>query len=85
VGASEATPLDLWKGVRTVLRMLREQTPSTSLFQITDTLLTLLGFFWDSVFFGIPRSARTYMLGPAGSGMHILAPNGGSGMTHHPF
>jgi len=31
-------------------------------------------FFWDSVFFGIPRSTRTYGLGPAGSGMHILQP-----------
>ena len=57
-----------------------QHNQSTSLFEITYTLLTLLGFFWDSVFFGIPRSARTHMLSPEGSGMHILAPNCGSGM-----
>jgi len=37
-----------------------QRKPSTSLFEITYTLLTLLGFFWDSVFFVIPRSAWTY-------------------------
>jgi len=54
-------------------------------------LLTLSGFFWDSVFLGSPQSARTYGLGPAGSGNahprptsspHILAPNCGSGITN---
>jgi len=41
-----------------------QHNPSTSLFEITYTLLTPLGFFWDSVFFGIPRSARSP--GPTG-------------------
>ena len=113
VGASEATPLNYWKGARTVLRRLRDRctahpcrhlflelltlylhcdfeenceidmqhTPTTSLFQISYTLLTLLGFVWDSVCFGIPRSAQTYGpgTGPAGSPgrMPILAPNAG--------
>ena len=55
VGASEATPLELWKGVRTVLRALQDRyTPSTSLFQITCTLLTLLVFFGISCFLGFP-------------------------------
>jgi len=63
-----------WKLARIILRLVErrphsssedceidtQHNPSTSLFEITYTLLTLLDFFWDSVFFGIPRSARTY-------------------------
>jgi len=85
VGASETTPLGEWKGVCTVLEMLRDGYKvnavflsfilSTTLFQITDTFR----FFWDSACFGIPRSAQTYGLGPE---MHILTPNCRSGMTH---
>ena len=60
VGASEATPLGEWKGVCTVLGMLRDGYKvnavflsfilSTTLFQITYTFRFLLGFrvFWDS-------------------------------------
>ena len=55
-------------------RIDTHHNPSTSLFEINYTLLTLLDFSWDSVFFGIPRSARTYRLDPAGSRMHILQP-----------
>jgi len=63
-----SSPLDCETRIHT------HHNPSTSLCEINYTLLALLDFVWDSVFFGIPRSARTYGLGPAGSGMHIIQP-----------
>ena len=77
VGASEEHLQTSAKASTLFFRRLRDRYPAQPVdISIRNYLhfIALLGFFWDSDFFGIPRSARTYGLGPARSGMHILQP-----------
>jgi len=64
VGTRETTPLSSGKAstlswFSQCCEIDTQQTQSTLRFEITYTLLTVLGLFWCSLFFGFPTSART--------------------------